>query len=220
MELARVPLQAGFVFLGFLIAAVAVNLPPPKVPAFQRPSLTLSEIPFLSFSSSSFSWRRACGRGSTVHGLPRDAVVGMDLVAKIAVEEGTIASSVFTGPELAGRLSNQPFYAPFVMLMQLIFRLAGESLGQVWPSVLFVAFTVFLYDWVRERLHPVLAGLLTLFFLTVPIVHTYSYFVITDLANAVFFGVAAAYLHRYLKRRRNRPRCDRFTIWLTGHRPS
>lgn len=198
MELARIPLAPGFVFGLLLAAAVAVNLPPRK-PGLRRPALALSEIPIVLLILLLLA--ESVWKCIFAPGLTRDAIVGMDLVAKIAVEEKTIASSVFTGPELAGKLSNQPFYAPFVMLMQLLFRLAGEPLGKVWPAALFVSFVVFIHGWLRERLHPLLAGFFVLCFVATPIVHSYSYFVVTDLANAIFFGMAVLFLHRYLESR-------------------
>lgn len=137
--------------------------------------------------------------------IPRDATVGMDLVAKYAAEEGRIRSSVFTGAALEGRLSNQPYYAPFVMLMQLTYRLAGVPFGKLWLSILFLSFLLFLHARLRERLHPIPAGLLLLCFVTVPLMFSYSYLVATDLANAVFFGLGAIFLHDHLRGGRDRP---------------
>ncbi|MBD3163445.1 MAG: hypothetical protein GF328_15185, partial [Candidatus Latescibacteria bacterium] len=136
--------------------------------------------------------------------IPRDATVGMDLVAKYAAAEGTIRSSVFTGPELEGRLSNQPYYAPFVMLMQLTFRLAGFAFGKLWLPVLYLSFLLFLYARLRAELHAILAGFLLLVFVTVPLMFSYSYLVGTDLANAVFFGLGVLFLHDFLRHDRRR----------------
>lgn len=48
---------------------------------------------------------------------PFDAMAGIDLVARYTARDGMIANQVFTDPSLQGQLSNQPFYAPFAMLM-------------------------------------------------------------------------------------------------------
>jgi hypothetical protein len=123
----------------------------------------------------------------------RDAIVGMDLVAKYAVAEGRIDSGVFTGPELRGQLSNQPFYAPFTMLMQVAFRLAGLPFGKLWPNVLFVSFTVFLYSRLRSRHHAAVAGFLTVLLVGVPSLYSSSHLVITDFANALFVGLSVVF---------------------------
>jgi hypothetical protein len=130
--------------------------------------------------------------------IPRDAIVGMDLVAKYAVEEGTINSSVFTGEELKGHLSNQPYYAPFTMLMQIVYRLAGVPFGKLWLSVLFLSFVIFLYSRLRENLHPVPAGFLVLAFTIIPNMYSYTYLLLTDYANALFFGLGALFLYDYV----------------------
>ncbi|MEZ4766706.1 MAG: hypothetical protein R3C26_26990 [Calditrichia bacterium] len=38
--------------------------------------------------------------------------------------------------DLAGQLTTQPYYAPFTMLCQLLYRSAGRVFGQVWLSFL------------------------------------------------------------------------------------
>ena len=93
---------------------------------------------------------------------PRDTVIGMDLVAKYAVEEQRIASSVFSQDFLRGKLSNQPFYAPFTAFMQIIYRMSGLAFGKIWLSIVFVCLLLFLYARLRETLHPLLAGLFLL----------------------------------------------------------
>ena len=66
---------------------------------------------------------------------PYDSIVGIDLVAKQAVKEGHIVSSIFSRPDFRPFLSTQPYYAPFTMLMQIIYRSAGcpsASFGSVY----------------------------------------------------------------------------------------
>lgn len=128
---------------------------------------------------------------------PRDTLVGMDLVARYAVEEATLRSSVFTGPELVGHLSHQPFYAPFTTLMQVTFRLAGFAFGKIWLSLLFFAFLAFLYCRLRETLHPILTGALVVCFLSIPSMFSQTYLVLTDYSNAVFFSLSVLALHDY-----------------------
>ena len=110
----------------------------------------------------------------------RDACVGMDLVAKYAVQDGTLRSSVFHDAFLRPYLSLQPFYAPFTALMQVLYRLTGLAFGKLWLTLLLVAFLVFLYRRLRESLHPCLASAVCLLFLAVPEMYAASYLVLTD----------------------------------------
>ena len=191
----------------FTIAAVLLNLgaidrtrailggPWPRLS-----SLRASEAVFLlliaGFASMSL-WQ--CVRLPVI---ARDMTVGADLVAKYAVLEGHINSSVFTGEALRGQLSNQPYYAPFTMLMQIAYRLAGAPFGQVWLSVLFLPFIVYIYSRLRDQTHPMLAGFLVLSLTTVPLMVSYTYLLNTDFPNALFFGLGALFLHDSLISRR------------------
>ena len=129
----------------------------------------------------------------------RDAIVGFDLVAKYAAEQGTIRSTVFSDPHLQGHLSNQPYYAPFTAIMQIIFRLTGLQFGKVWLSVIFIAFLVFLYKRLAVFSHPILAGMLTVVFLSIPVMYAYTFTVQSDYSNAVFFAVSVILFHDYVR---------------------
>ena len=130
---------------------------------------------------------------------PRDTVIGMDLVAKYAVEEQRIASSVFSQDFLRGKLSNQPFYAPFTAFMQIIYRMSGLAFGKIWLSIVFVCLLLFLYARLRETLHPLLAGLFLLLLMAIPEFYAYTFMVLTDFSNAVFFGISAIFFYDYMK---------------------
>jgi hypothetical protein len=119
---------------------------------------------------------------------PFDAMAGIDLVARETVEEGTIVNRVFTEPSLAGRLSNQPFYAPFAMLMQVMYRLIGFTYGQVWLGVMAIAFSWFLWAAYRRVCQPFIANILWLMTILTPELLGYTYLLQTDYANAVFIA--------------------------------
>lgn len=201
MDLLHVPLRPVPFLIGLAVAAAAANAGALGQygrlrgirPALPRPAegVFLAVILVLVLESL---WR-----SFYLDGLPRDAIVGMDLVAKYAVKEGTIHSSVFTWNGLDGYRSNQPYYAPFTMLMQIVFRLAGGELGGTWLGIMLVAFVVFTGGWLRERVHPAVSGLLLVCLLAVPMFHTYTSFVITDYPNAVYFGLAAVFLYAYTR---------------------
>lgn len=119
---------------------------------------------------------------------PFDAMAGIDLVARQTVAEGTVNNEIFRYPWLEGRLSNQPFYAPFAMLMQVIYRLAGFAFGQVWLSVASICMIAFVWKTLRSLTHPFLAALLGLLYAITPEQYAYSLLLQTDWPNAIFFA--------------------------------
>jgi hypothetical protein len=127
---------------------------------------------------------------------PFDAMAGIDLVARTAVAEGRIDNSVFTDPALQGRLSNQPFYAPFTMLMQVITRLMGFPFGQVWLGVVAVMHVWVMWMTLRMLVQPLVANVLVLLLVMTPEVHGYMYLLQTDFVNSVYMtlGVVAMML--------------------------
>lgn len=127
---------------------------------------------------------------------PFDAMAGIDLVARTAVAEGRIDNSVFTDPALQGRLSNQPFYAPFTMLMQVITRLMGFPFGQVWLGLVAVLHVWILWATSRRLVSPFLANAAVLLMVMTPEVHGYMYLLQTDFLNSVVMtlGIVAMML--------------------------
>jgi hypothetical protein len=131
----------------------------------------------------------------------RDAIVGMDLVAKYAVKEGTLHSSVFSNEHLRPYLSNQPYYAPAAAILQAIYRLAGLAFGKIWLSLLFISFVLFLWSKLRETLHPALVGFFMIALMSAHEVYYQTYDVFTDFINAIFFALSVFYLHEHFKNR-------------------
>lgn len=134
---------------------------------------------------------------------PFDAMAGIDLVARQTVVEGNIVNRVFTDPSLAGNLSNQPFYAPFAMLMQVMYRLIGFEYGQVWLGIIAVCFSWFMYSTLRQYCHPFIANALWLLFILTPEMLGYTYLLQTDYLNAVFFAAGAILLVMHIDSDKN-----------------
>ncbi|NQW30767.1 MAG: hypothetical protein HQ472_09685 [Ignavibacteria bacterium] len=135
---------------------------------------------------------------------PFDAMAGIDLVARQTVAEGSIVNRVFTDPSLAGHLSNQPFYAPFAMLMQVLYRLIGFEYGQVWLGIMSVSFSWFMYVLLRQYAHPFIANILWLLLILTPEMLGYTYLLQTDYLNAVFFASGVILLVMHLDTKENR----------------
>lgn len=131
---------------------------------------------------------------------PFDAMAGIDLVARQTISEGTIVNRVFTDESLRGHLSNQPFYAPFAMLMQVIYRLIGYGYGQVWLGVAAIAFSWFMWSSLRQVVHPFIANILWLFMIVTPEFLGYTYLLQTDYINAAFLACGVVLLVLSLER--------------------
>ena len=207
LDIAGIRITLLSVLLGFTGVAVALNWPrrgrlrrEPPAPQAPQPGLKICEWPFIAFfiGIAAISVWRAFYLPVTL----RDAILGLDLVAKYAVEQGTLRSTIFTDPWLQGHLSNQPFYAPFPMLMQVVFRLAGLPFGQVWLSALFISFVVFFYGRLRESVHPLIAGVIMVLLLAVPEMYAHTFMVLNDYPTAVFFGLAMVFFLEHDRRRR------------------
>ncbi len=159
--------------------------------------IRLYELPFLGFWGYLLvlsAWKCAW-----FPNIPFDTLVGPDLVATFAVKEHTLVSSVFTQHlPAASTFSNQPFYAPFTAMQQIIYLLAGLPFGKMWLTILVVSFGLFLYADLRERIHPILAGLLITLIACSPELFSYTFLVQTDWANAAFFATGVLLLERYL----------------------
>ncbi|GAB3974658.1 hypothetical protein GCM10028806_30780 [Spirosoma terrae] len=138
-----------------------------------------------------------------------DTIVGPDLLARFAVQEQTLVSSVFTKhlPNVSV-FSNQPFYAPFTAMQQIMYLLATEqtgvfAFGKLWLTLLVFSFGLFLYADMRERIHPVLAGTLVTILAFAPELFAYTFLVQTDWANAAFFASGVILFQRYVETGQN-----------------
>ncbi len=125
----------------------------------------------------------------------RDMLSGPELLAEYAVREKTMISSVFTTDMTT---SNNYFKSPYITCLQIIYKLLVSSFGQVWLSILFLSFTVWIFALVRKRLHPLVACLLLLLFILIPEMFAYTFVILYDYSNMIFFFSAYYFLTRYL----------------------
>ena len=205
LPIAQTPL---FIGLGILASLLLVRLRGQlaylrEVFAWNQLALRLCELPFLAFWAYLLfisGWK--CVWFPTI---PFDTIVGPDLVATFAVREHTLVSSVFTAhlPSVSV-FSNQPFYAPFTAMQQIIYLLAAHGVGlfafgKVWLTILVIAFGLFLFGELRKRIHPLLAGLLITILACSPELFAYTLLLQTDWANAAFFASGVLLLQRYLE---------------------
>jgi hypothetical protein len=206
LQLLFIPLTPVSVFGGLILTALALNIPGIRRmrkegrTAFRRsfaapPFRILPyEIPFIVifvFFAAVSIWR--------CYYLPptsRDALSGPEAIAEFAVREHTMINSFF-GIDLS--TTNNQFKSPFLISLQVICKMAGFPFGQIWLSAVFVSFMVFLYHALKEKLHPIIAGLLLLLFLMTPEVYAYTFMILYDYSNMVFFFLSLWFLFGYFR---------------------
>ena len=127
---------------------------------------------------------------------PRDITSGAEAIAAIAVKEKTMINSLFT---VNLESTNNPFKPPFITSLQIIYKYAGFPFGQLWLSAIFISFTVFLYRVLCNSLHPVLAGFFLVFFLAIPEMYGYTFMVLFDYSNAVYYFLSFYFLRKYIE---------------------
>ncbi|HVU99218.1 MAG TPA: hypothetical protein VHE34_28545 [Puia sp.] len=156
-----------------------------------RPSLQVRpyEIPF--FVIIGFLIFVSVWRAWYLPPTSRDALSGPEAIAQVAISEHTLVNSFF-GIDLW--TTNNQFKSPFLISLQVIYKLAGFPFGQIWLSILFVSITVFIYHALRERLHPLLAGLLLLLFIMTPEMYAYTFMILYDYSNMIFFFLSLYFL--------------------------
>jgi hypothetical protein len=123
----------------------------------------------------------------------RDALSGPEAIAEYAVREHTMINSFFT-VDLS--TTNNPFKSPFLISLQVIYKMAGFPFGQLWLSIVFVSFSLLLYQLLKQTLHPILAGLLLVLMTMAPELYAYSFMVLYDYSNMVFFFLGIYFIFR------------------------
>jgi Dolichyl-phosphate-mannose-protein mannosyltransferase len=206
LQLLYIPLTPATVFGALVVAALVLNIPAIRrirqegFTAFRRSfkpapfRIFFYEIPFLAifaFFAIVSIWR--------CYYLPptsRDALSGPEAIAEFAVREHTMINSFFN---IDLSTTNNQFKSPFLISLQVICKMAGFPFGQVWLSTVFVSFTVFLYHALKEKIHPIFAGLLLLLFLMTPEVYAYTFLILYDYSNMIFFFLSLWFLFGYFR---------------------
>lgn len=126
----------------------------------------------------------------------RDVLSGPEALAEYAVREHHINNSVFS----INLLESTPnlLKPPFITDLQIIYKLFVQPFGQVWLMVLTLNFLIWLYCSLREKLHIYVAGMSFLLFLCIPELYGYTYTLLWDYSNMIFFAVGFYYLYQYI----------------------
>jgi hypothetical protein len=131
---------------------------------------------------------------------PRDVLAGAELLAEFTVREKTMLNSVF---DIDLRSTNNHFKSPFLTSMQVIYKLFVCPFGQVWLTTIFVPFLIMLYTILKDRLHGLVACFLLLLYLAIPDMFAYSYIMLYDYSNMLFFFTGYYFLMQHLIHKRN-----------------
>jgi hypothetical protein len=209
LQLLYIPLTPASVFGVLALAALALNIPGIlrirregfaafrrsfKIPPFRAFPYELPFLAIFLFCALVSIWR--------CYYLPptsRDALSGPEAIAEFAVREHTMINSFFS---IDLSTTNNQFKSPFLISLQMISKMAGFPFGQIWLSVVFVSFTVFLYHALKEKLHPIIAGLLLLLFFMTPELYAYTFMILYDYSNMVFFFLSCWFLFGYFGNRK------------------
>src|SRR5690349_13540592 len=202
LQLCFIPITTGTVFISLSVVCLLLNLKFRATRTYFKQTqpirfrIKLYELPHLLVITALLVisvWR--------CFYLPpaaRDFTSGTEVIATYTIPEETMINSVFS---VNIESTNNPFKSPFLTSLQVIYKLAGFTFGQLWLSGVFIAFMLFLYYALRKTLHPLLAGILMVAFLAIPEMFAYTYMVLYDYSNAVFFFLACYYLFHYFENR-------------------
>jgi hypothetical protein len=196
LQLLYVPLTSLAVFSALMLAMLLLNtrymqngLLLKQVLRELRFSIRLYEIPFLLVVAAIVLisvWRCFYMPPTS-----RDLTSGAEVIAEYAVREKTMLNSVFT---VNLETTNNQFKPPYITSLQIIYKYAGFYFGQIWLSTIFIAFLVFLYQALVQHLHRILAWALLIVSLAIPEMYAYTFMVLFDYSNAVFFFLSAYFL--------------------------
>lgn len=125
---------------------------------------------------------------------PADVTSGAEVIAEYTLREQTMINSVFEVEPSGNTLK-----PPFLTCLQIIYKLAGFPFGQIWLSSIFICFTIILYHLLNIRLHRILTGILVLLFLAIPEMYAFTFMMLYDYSNAVFFFLAVYFLIRFFE---------------------
>jgi hypothetical protein len=199
LQLAYCPLYPATVFGALGLSCLLLNMRGlargygkwPRISRSMVPRLRirLYELPFiliLSFLIFVSVWR--CYYQPPVS---RDALSGPEAIAEYAVREHTLINSFFT-VELS--TTNNQFKSPFLISLQVIYKMAGYPFGQIWLSIVFISYTLLFYQVLKTTLHPILAGSLLLLMTATPEIYAYTFMILYDYSNMVFLFLSLYFL--------------------------
>lgn len=205
LQLFYIPLTSLNVFLALLISGILFNLRFFKFinklkNSFQSNSIRFQIYEFFVLLLIALIVFASVWRCFYFPPTPRDLTSGAEVIAEYATREKTMINSVFT---VNLESTNNPFKSPSIISLQIIYKYAGFPFGQVWLCSVFVFFIIFLYQALSMTIHKVIAGILLIMFLAIPEMYAYTFMVLFDYPNAVFFFLSLFFLFEFFKNGKN-----------------
>jgi hypothetical protein len=130
----------------------------------------------------------------------RDVLAGPEPMAQYTVQEHTMINSLFS---VNIESTNNHLKPPYIADLLIIYKLLVHPFGQTWLSVIVISFLIWFYSLLREQLHPVITGILMLFFICMPDPYGYTYIVLFDYSNMMLFFLGTYFLSCYLQSRQD-----------------
>jgi len=126
----------------------------------------------------------------------RDMLSGPEPLAEYAIREHTLINSIFT---VNLESTNNHIKPPFVAGLQIIYKMLAHPFGQLWVNFMALSFIAWIFILLREKLHPLVAGTLMLFFICAPDVYAYTYIMLFGYSNMVLFFAGIYFLVQYFQ---------------------
>lgn len=202
LQLAHIPIDGGNVAIMLAVLAAVCSIP--HIIYFKKPVIgklklpEIYEIPFfivflLFIITSAF-------RCYYFPPTPRDVLAGGELLAEFTVREKTMVNSVYS---IDLHTTNNHFKSPFLTSLQIIYKLYISPFGSVWLTTLFIPFVWWLYTLLKERVHGLIACMLLLLYFCIPDAFAYSYIILYDYSNMIFFFAGFYFMMQHLLHKRN-----------------
>ncbi|XZF12543.1 hypothetical protein ACTHGU_12180 [Chitinophagaceae bacterium MMS25-I14] len=205
LQLCYIAITPGAIFTSWAVIAVLLNIrtiaglknfsfknafqPLPRIRIYEVPALLM-----LGFLLVVSIWR--CYYYPSY---VRDVLSGPEAIAEYAVKEHSLINSIFS---VNLETTNNQFKSPYITDLQVIYKMAGFPFGAVWLSMLVVSFFVFLYYALSEKVHPVISGILLIFFIATPEAYGYTFMYLFDYSNMIFLFLGFYYLFSYFRSRK------------------
>lgn len=196
LDLVRIPLTAAIIFSVIAIITILLTiLSFKKIKDFKFiiPTVELYEVPWLLVILATFIL--GLYNALSVPVTPRDVLCGPEPIAEFALTEHTFINSAF---EREMPLNNGPFKSIFIPSLQLIYKLIGFSYGKIWVTITSATFLLYMYYTLSSRIHAVLSGFFILLLLFVTEAFAYTYLVLYDYSNMIFYFLSLYFIKEHL----------------------
>ncbi len=203
LQLAYIPITFTSVLVSLVALCLLINIP------------SLRKLRFFNFRSLKFQFSSSIRiyewpfmivfgilllaslwRGYYQPVFARDMLSGPEVIAEYTIKEHTMVNSFFN---VNLETTNNHHKPPYITGLQIIYKYFGFPFGQIWVCFLAIAFCVFLYYLLRQKLHPIIACTIFLLFLAMPELYAYTYILLFDYSNMIFFFLAVYFLQYYFR---------------------